>query len=100
MAMKEDEILETHRPEIPRCEEVQGIAITGASSDIGRALAITQAEPGKHLYLSARREVKLHELATTIESLGAKSPVCKKVYSSLMRRFFKLMIAPWPQKHR
>gem|GEM_PF-3766896 len=40
-----------------------------------RALVITQAKPEKHLYLPARREVKLHELATTIESLSAKSPV-------------------------
>ena len=44
-----------------------------ASSGIGRALVITLAEPGKHLYLPARREVKLHELATTIKSLGSKS---------------------------
>ncbi|MDB4669525.1 SDR family NAD(P)-dependent oxidoreductase [bacterium] len=47
--------------------------MTGASSGIGRALVITLAEPGKHLYLPARREVNLHELATTIKSLGSKS---------------------------
>ena len=52
----------------------QAIAITGASSGIGCALAITLTEPGKHLYLPAHREVKLHELATTIKSLGSKSP--------------------------
>ena len=73
--MRRDEIFETHRQEIPRCEEVQAIAITGANSGIRRVLVITLAGPGKHLYLPARRQVKLHELATTIESFGAKSPV-------------------------
>ena len=73
--MRGDEIFETHRQAIPKCEEVQAIAITGANSGMKRALAITQAKPQKHLYLPARCEVKLHELATTIESLGAKSPV-------------------------
>ena len=54
----------------------KAIAITGASSCIGRALALILAEPGKHLYLLARRQVELHELASTIESLGAKATVC------------------------
>jgi len=53
----------------------QAIAVTGASSGIGRALAVTLAEPGRHLFLLARREVELHELASTIESLGANATV-------------------------
>jgi len=44
--------------------------ITGASSGIGRALALECARRGADLALSARREEKLREVASDIEALG------------------------------
>ena len=51
------------------------VVITGASSGIGRALAVDLAEPGTTLCLLARRREKLDELSQEIESKGAKAVV-------------------------
>lgn len=47
------------------------IAITGASSGLGRALAIVYADPGVTLHLSARDAGRLAAVAATCRSLGA-----------------------------
>ncbi len=47
------------------------IAITGASSGLGRALAIAYAHPGAALHLSARNARRLAEVTATCRSLGA-----------------------------
>jgi NADP-dependent 3-hydroxy acid dehydrogenase YdfG len=47
------------------------IAITGASSGLGRALAIAYAHPGVTLHLSGRNAARLAEVTATCRSLGA-----------------------------
>jgi len=47
------------------------IAITGASSGLGRALALAYAKPGLSLHLSGRDAGRLAEVAATARSLGA-----------------------------
>ena len=46
--------------------------ITGASSGIGRALALAFAEKGAKLVLSARREAELKTVAAECAAKGAK----------------------------
>jgi len=47
--------------------------VTGASSGIGRQIALTFAEEGASVVLAARREVKLQELAKDVLSRGGES---------------------------
>jgi short-subunit dehydrogenase len=47
------------------------IAITGASSGLGRALAEACAAPGTTLYLTARDATRLDQVATTCRAAGA-----------------------------
>jgi short-subunit dehydrogenase len=47
------------------------IAITGASSGLGRALAIAFADPGATLHLTGRDAPRLAEVAATCRKLGA-----------------------------
>jgi short-subunit dehydrogenase len=49
----------------------QNIAITGASSGLGRALALAYAHPGTALHLAGRDAARLTETATTARALGA-----------------------------
>lgn len=49
----------------------QTILITGASSGIGRALAVTYSEPGKTLILMGRDAARLEEVARDCRSRGA-----------------------------
>ena len=51
------------------------IAITGASSGIGLALAKELAKPGNHLILMARRTAILENLAIEIRNSGALATV-------------------------
>ncbi len=47
------------------------IAITGASSGLGRALAIAYARPGATLHLSGRDAARLEDVAASCRKLGA-----------------------------
>jgi len=47
------------------------IVITGASSGIGRELAIQSAEPGKEIWLVGRNEARLAEVAGIVAERGA-----------------------------
>ncbi len=47
------------------------IAITGASSGLGRALAIAYAHPAVTLHLAGRNATRLAEVAATCRNLGA-----------------------------
>jgi short-subunit dehydrogenase len=49
----------------------ENIAVTGASSGLGRALAIAYAHPGATLHLAGRDAGRLAEVATTVRALGA-----------------------------
>ena len=54
---------------------VQNIVIVGASSGIGRALALVLARPGRKLGLVARRQAELETLAAEVRKLGATAEV-------------------------
>jgi NAD(P)-dependent dehydrogenase (short-subunit alcohol dehydrogenase family) len=47
------------------------IALTGASSGLGRAIAIALAQPGVTLHLAGRDAARLAEVGTTARALGA-----------------------------
>ena len=51
------------------------VVITGASSGIGRAIALRLAKKKAHLVLAARREQALHDVARECEQLGARAVV-------------------------
>jgi NAD(P)-dependent dehydrogenase (short-subunit alcohol dehydrogenase family) len=50
---------------------MQTIAITGASSGLGRALALAYAKPGVRLHLAGRNQARLNEVLATAQALGA-----------------------------
>lgn len=57
--------------------------VTGASTGIGRATAITMAEAGYHVFLIARSQDKLDETADQISKVGGESTVLPADLSKL-----------------
>jgi len=53
----------------------QRVLLTGASSGIGRALAVALAEKGAVLALAARRQELLDDLAAEVEAEGCRRPM-------------------------
>lgn len=52
-------------------KETQTVAILGASSGIGAALAVALSRPGRRLFLAARRKDRLEEVAIECRGRGA-----------------------------
>ena len=69
------------------------IWITGASSGIGKALAIRFANEGWKVAASARREHLLKELSDKYPNIQpfpldvTDSPLCKKIFNDIVEKF-------------
>ena len=63
------------------------ILITGASSGLGRALAIECARAGASVILSGRNGAKLERVYDEIEALGAPQPAIAALDLALQRRW-------------
>ncbi|OEJ68524.1 SDR family NAD(P)-dependent oxidoreductase [Magnetovibrio blakemorei] len=76
----------------------KSILITGASSGIGRALALEYAEPGVHLSFTGRDETRLIEVERACQDRGAttKSAVLSVTDQSAMATFIKAIDAQHP----
>ena len=54
----------------------QAVLVTGASSGIGKSLALSLAAQGAEVWLVARRKAVLEEVAKHAETLGSRGHVC------------------------
>ncbi len=54
----------------------KNVLITGASSGLGRSIALELARRGNKVAVTARREKLLEEISKEIESLGGRCVVC------------------------
>jgi NADP-dependent 3-hydroxy acid dehydrogenase YdfG len=78
------------------------VVVTGASSGMGRAIAVGMAAEGAHLSLVARTESRLDETAAQARALGAEvltfvgdvadSALAKQVIDETVRRFGSIQI--------
>lgn len=71
------------------------ILITGASSGIGKAMALKAAQDGATVLLAARNEDKLNEVAKEVEKLGGKAEVivCDVTDASQVKNMFLKSVA-------
>ena len=71
----------------------KNVWITGASSGIGKALAIKFASEGWHVAASARRENLLQELNKENPNILSfpldvtDGPLCKKIFNNIVEKF-------------
>ncbi|MBI1299760.1 SDR family NAD(P)-dependent oxidoreductase [bacterium] len=56
--------------------EGKNVLVTGASSGIGRAVALACAKEGANVAVCARRADRLEEVAAEIRGLGVKAAIC------------------------
>jgi 3-oxoacyl-[acyl-carrier protein] reductase len=56
--------------------EGKNVLVTGASSGIGRAVALACAQEGANVAVCARRADRLEEVAAEIRGLGVKAAIC------------------------
>jgi NAD(P)-dependent dehydrogenase (short-subunit alcohol dehydrogenase family) len=82
-------------PPSPYHEQVA--VITGASSGIGRAIALALARQGAHVALAARREASLEELAQEVRAMGRQALVVPTDVTSQeqVERLVRLTIERW-----
>ena len=77
----------------------KSIWITGASSGIGRALAIKFAKEGWQVAISARRENLLNEISQTNENIKSfpldvtDSEKCKNVFEDIKKKIGEINIS-------
>lgn len=77
------------------------IVVTGASSGIGREIALQLAQRGAHVLATARREPKLHELAQELADKATKNAIgtIEVIPGDITDAPFRESLAAWCRQH-